>query len=243
MTDSIRLSKLMASQGLCSRREADQLIQSGQVSVDGIIIRELGSKVSPQAKIQLSASANKKRRQLATILLNKPPGIVSNQPEKGYAEASSLIVTENRLDSKENGQRPVPAPHTLNVAGRLDIDSSGLLILTQDGSIARQLISPDSEIEKEYRVRIQGRVSDKTLSLLRHGLSLDGKALRPAVIRQLEPNLLMFTLKEGRKRQIRRMCELVDLEVKTLTRVRVGRIRLGTLPRGKWRHLSPGEAF
>ena len=243
MNDTVRLSKLMALQGLCSRREADKLIAAGQVSVDGTVIDELGSKVDPNARIQLSKSAHRQRKRLATIVLNKPPGIVSNQPEKGYPEAVSLIVNENRDDEGEERDRPAPAAHSLNVAGRLDIDSSGLLVLTQDGSIARRLISPDSDVEKEYRVRIRGQVNQRALTLLSHGLSLDGRELRPATIRQVQDDLLVFILKEGRKRQIRRMCELVDLQVKTLTRTRIGKVRLGKLTRGHWRHLTPNESF
>ncbi|MGA0342648.1 MAG: pseudouridine synthase [Arenicellales bacterium] len=243
MNETVRLSKLMASQGLCSRREADRLIAAGQVSVDGKVVAELGSKVDPNARIQLSKAAHRERQRLATVILNKPPGIVSNQPEKGYPEAVSLILAENRDDNGDERIRPVPPPYSLNVAGRLDIDSSGLLVLTQDGSIARLLISPDSTIEKEYRVRVKGQVSQRMLALLTHGLSLDGRALRPATIRKIQDDLLVFVLKEGRKRQIRRMCELVDLQVKTLTRTRIGQIRLGHLPRGRWRHLTQGETF
>lgn len=243
MDEQIRLSKLMAQQGLSSRREADKLISAGQVLVNGEIIKELGTKVHPGSDIKLAAIAQRKREKLATLILNKPAGWVSNQPEKGYEEAASLIIESNRSDNHEDVKRKIPPASTLNVAGRLDIDSSGLLVLTQDGTVARKLIGPQNNIEKEYRVRIKGAVTDHRIKQLTHGLSLDGRQLRPAIIKLIGDDLLMFVLQEGRKRQIRRMCELVDLEVRTLTRVRIGRVKLGQLPRGKWRHLSQQEQF
>ncbi|HAU42454.1 MAG TPA: pseudouridylate synthase, partial [Gammaproteobacteria bacterium] len=132
---------------------------------------------------------------------------------------------------------------SLHVAGRLDIDSSGLLVLTQDGVVARTLIGPESRIEKEYHVGVDGNITETALQRLRHGLSLDGRALRPAGIKQTGPAHLQFVLTEGRKRQVRRMCELVNLQVRTLVRVRIGGVRLGQLRRGQWRHLASGEAF
>ena len=131
----------------------------------------------------------------------------------------------------------------LAVAGRLDIDSQGLLVLTQDGRIAKQLIGEDSEVDKEYLVRVQGSLSDRGLELLNHGLSLDGKALRPAQVRWQNSDQLRFVLREGKKRQIRRMCELVGLKVVGLKRVRIGRVALGDLPLGQWRYLREDERF
>ena len=128
-------------------------------------------------------------------------------------------------------------------AGRLDIDSSGLLVLTNDGRVARQLIAPDSRVEKEYVVNIRGELTAQGLALLRHGLELDGRKLKPARVNHSSSDQLVFVLTEGRKRQVRRMCELVGLEVISLIRVRIGNIRLGKLPRGKWRLLDPGEEF
>jgi 23S rRNA pseudouridine2604 synthase len=128
-------------------------------------------------------------------------------------------------------------------AGRLDIDSQGLLILTQDGRVARQLIGDDSDVDKEYLVRVTGRIAANGLALLNHGLSLDGRALRPARVAWQNDDQLRFVLREGRKRQIRRMCELVGLRVVGLKRVRMGKVVLGDLPVGKWRYLKPGERF
>jgi 23S rRNA pseudouridine2604 synthase len=128
-------------------------------------------------------------------------------------------------------------------AGRLDIDSTGLLVLTQDGRVARQLIGEDSDIEKEYLVRVEGQLSDNGLKLLNHGLALDDKPLRPAQVTWQNEDQLKFILKEGKKRQIRRMCELVGLRVVGLKRVRIGHITLGKLPLGQWRCLGENERF
>jgi 23S rRNA pseudouridine2604 synthase len=128
-------------------------------------------------------------------------------------------------------------------AGRLDIDSTGLLVFTQDGKTAKLLIGEDSPIEKEYLVRVEGRLDDKGLRLLNHGLSLDGVALKPAQVAWQNSDQLRFVLREGKKRQIRRMCELVGLRVAGLKRVRIGRIKLGELPLGEWRYLRDDESF
>src|SRR5690606_337561 len=128
-------------------------------------------------------------------------------------------------------------------AGRLDIDSTGILVLTQDGRVARQLIGEDSTIEKEYLVRVEGELSAAGLKLLNHGLELAGVKLKPAKVSWQNEDQLRFVLREGRKRQIRRMCELVGLHVVGLKRVRIGSVTLGKLPVGQWRYLRPGERF
>ena len=127
------------------------------------------------------------------------------------------------------------------MAGRLDIDSRGLLVFTQDGRLARLLIGENSPIDKEYHVSLEQPAGEDQLARLRHGLELDGRPLRPAEVSRLAPDRLRIVLREGRKRQIRRMCELVGLDVIGLKRVRIGALRLGNLPEGKWRFLEPGE--
>ncbi|NYT57639.1 rRNA pseudouridine synthase [Alcaligenaceae bacterium] len=242
--EKIRISKLMAEQGLCSRREADAYIERGWVRVDGVVISELGSKAWPGQKITLEKQAQRRQTSRVTILLNKPVGYVSGQAEQGHRPAVSLISagTRHRVDKSplkfEPGHLRGLAP-----AGRLDIDSQGLLVLTQDGRIARQLINEDSDIDKEYLVRVQGKIAGNGLAMLRHGLSLDGKALRPAHVEWQNDDQLRFVLQEGKKRQIRRMCEQVGLKVIGLKRVRMGRIVLGDLPPGQWRYLKDGERF
>lgn len=241
--ETLRLSKLMAHRNLCSRREADSYIEKGQVLVNGQVVSELGTKVSATVSIELKSSAQKKQQQRLTILLNKPVGVVSCQPEKGYKAAIELISPSNR-DPKFKTKFNLPSYlPKIAVAGRLDINSKGLLILTQDGRIAKQLIQEDSEIEKEYLVRVHENASENQLSLLRHGIKLDGKMLKPALIDSIEANYLRFTLKQGRKRQIRRMCETVNLKVTSIKRVRIGNIRLGSLKEGQWRFLEANESF
>ncbi len=241
----VRLSKLMSEQGFCSRREADEFIANGLVMVDGQVISELGHKVRRDVKIELTDQAIKKQDKLVTILLNKPIGYVSNLPEKGYEPAITLLTLENfYLAAKQ--EKPRNHPRSLKnmaVTGRLDIDSVGLLVFTQDGRIAKQLIGEDSAVEKEYLVRVQGELSDENLRLLNHGLWLDGLKLKPAKVSWQNEDQLKFVLNEGRKRQIRRMCELVNLRVVGLKRVRIGKVMLGHLPEGQWRYLSPEESF
>ncbi len=240
----IRLSKLMSQQGIASRREADEWIAKGWVRVDDQIVRELGSRVLPDQKITIDKSAKEEQRSRVTILLNKPMGYVSGQAEDGHQPASVLFVAANRWEQDEAPQRfhPMQAKG-LAPAGRLDIDSVGLIVFTQDGRIAKQLIGDNSEVEKEYLVRVAGTLAPADLKRLHHGLELDGEALRPAKVSWQNEDQLRFVLREGKKRQIRRMCELVGLKVLGLKRIRIGKISLGELPPGKWRYLSPQESF
>jgi 23S rRNA pseudouridine2604 synthase len=233
----------LAERGLCSRREADTYIERGWVFVDGQRISELGTRADPSATITLAPEARVKQAARATILLHKPVGYVSGQPEPGYEPAVVLLGTDSQW--KMPGDPRFTPEHLkgLAPAGRLDIDSTGLLVLTQDGRIARQLIGDHSEVEKEYLVRVTGELIADGLRLLNHGLSLDGQALRPARVEWQNEDQLRFILKEGRKRQIRRMCELVGLRVAALKRVRIGRVCLGDLPVGKWRYLRDEEGF
>ena len=242
--EKVRVSKLMSEQGLCSRREADAYIERGWVFVDGVAVSELGFRVFPNQKITLSQAAQKSQLARVTILLNKPVGYVSAQPEPGYRPAASLINADSRFAGDRSTQRFSPVHlKGLAPAGRLDIDSQGLLVRTQDGRIAKLLIGDDSAVEKEYLVRVAGTLPEKGLAQLRHGLSLDGEALRPAKVSWQNEDQLRFVLRQGKKRQIRRMCELVGLTVLGLKRVRIGSVLLGDLPEGKWRYLRPDERF
>lgn len=245
--EKIRLSKLMSEQGICSRREADRYIERGWVFVDGTRISELGTKIYPSQKIKLDKAAQAQQHGYATILLNKPIGYVSGQPEPGYQPAIVLIKPDNQhVDQRAPKQTQRFSPvHLKNLApaGRLDIDSQGLLVMTQDGRVAKTLIGADSQVEKEYLVRVSGHLPKDKLALLNHGLSLDDKPLKPAQVRWQNKDQLQFILHEGKKRQIRRMCELVGLKVCGLKRVRIGRVKLGDLPEGKWRYLRKGERF
>lgn len=234
----------MADKGLCSRREADVFIKLGLVYVDGERVSILGTKVYADQTVTLDKKAQTELSHAVTILLNKPVGYVSGQPEKGYKPAVSLINGGSRFKGDRSPLR-FNTGHLCGLApaGRLDIDSQGLLVLTQDGRIARQLIGEGSDIEKEYLVRYDGVLSDSGLRLLKHGLYLDGKPLKPAQVFREDENRLRFILKEGKKRQIRRMCEMVGLKVTGLKRIRIGRVKLGNLPVGEWRYLGGGEGF
>jgi 23S rRNA pseudouridine2604 synthase len=260
----VRLNKRMADLGLCSRREADEWIARGWVLVNGEPA-VMGMPVAPDAKVEVLPQARHQQAGQVTILLHKPMGYVSGQPEDGHEAAATLIGAPSqwRGDARHpaDGRRFAPE-HTRGLApcGRLDIDSVGLLVLTQDGRIARQLIGENSGIEKEYLVRVHyapngphgaGVVTQDVqavfpadkLALLRHGLSLDDQPLKPAQVDWMNPEQLRFILKEGKKRQIRRMCEQVGLHVVGLKRIRIGNVVLGNLPVGQWRYLGAGEGF
>lgn len=248
MTEPLRLSKRMSELGLCSRREADDWIAKGWVKVDGQIIAELGSKVLPHQKITIERQAQAEQSRRVTVLINKPIGFVSGQAEDGYKPAVTLVRPENRwAEDKQALQFSAAQLKSLVPAGRLDIDSTGLLILTQDGRIAKTLIGEDTSVEKEYLVRVKytkgAKLPEHELKRLNHGLSLDGKALLPAKVRWQNEDQLCFVLREGKKRQIRRMCEMVGLQVLALKRVRIGRVKLGKLPVGQWRYLAADEQF
>ncbi|GAB4059485.1 pseudouridine synthase [Uliginosibacterium sediminicola] len=241
---AVRLSKRMTELGMCSRREADEYIERGWVTVDGVVVDELGSKILPDQKIELTRQAEATQNLRMTVILNKPVGYVSGQAEDGYEPASVLITAENHWE-EDPIKRRFETRHMkkLAPAGRLDIDSTGMLVLTQDGRIAKQLIGENSDIEKEYLVRVEGPLSYDNLALLNHGLVLDGVELQPAKVSWQNEHQLRFVLREGRKRQIRRMCELVGLTVTALKRIRIGSIPLSKLPPGKWRYLGDHEKF
>ena len=276
MPGAVRLNKRLAELGLCSRREADEWIAHGWVYVNGAVA-EMGVKVTPQDNVTVERAAQRQQEGRVTILLNKPMGYVSAQAEDGHTPAVSLINPRTHWRDDPSGLRFSP-PHLrgLAPAGRLDIDSVGLLVLTQDGRVARQLIGEDSALDKEYLVRVvyegpgqaqahhpderraplqeiderdpvstnvQAVFPREGLERLRHGLSLDGQPLKPAKVEWQNPEQLRFVLVEGKKRQIRRMCEQVGLKVVGLKRIRMGKIVLGSLPVGQWRYLAPNESF
>jgi 23S rRNA pseudouridine2604 synthase len=286
---TLRLNKRMAELGLASRREADEWIGKGWVKVNGRVA-EMGMQVSPDVRIEIDKQATGAQAKQVTVLINKPLGLVSGQAEDGHEPAITLVQPQNRW--AEDNARFFFHPSQLKSlvpAGRLDIDSTGLLVLTQDGRVARQLIGEDAVMEKEYLVRVMytgvlntaaansaaatyaaapraaqpgqvtqlSRIDDddpvsqdvqsvfpaEKLALLRHGLSLDGQPLQRAKVEWQNPEQLRFVLTEGKKRQIRRMCEQVGLKVVGLKRVRIGNVMLGNLPVGQWRYLAPHERF
>ncbi len=236
----VRLSKLMVQRGICSRREADAFIGSGQVMVDGVVVDVLGTRVAEDAVITLSDAAEFEQRSLLTVLVNKPVGYVSTQPERGYRPAIDLVHPDNEYPA-DTGILHYNDLASLSAAGRLDIDSHGLLVLTQDGRLAAKIIGAQSTVDKEYLVRVSGHLSDEGLALLNFGLDLDERPLLRADVEWANESQLRFVLREGRKRQIRRMCDAVGVKVVDLKRVRIGGLRLGALPTGCWRFLEAGE--
>jgi len=242
--DDPRLSKRMSELGLCSRREADEWIENGWVSVDGKVVNTLGVRVSPFARIEIAKAAAQHQTEQVTILHHKPIGYVSGQAEDGHTPASALITPQNRWADDPSRMTFKPSHlRGLAPAGRLDIDSTGLLVFTQDGRVAKRLIGNHSDVEKEYLVRVEGKLDDAGMKLLQHGLELDGVKLKPAKVSWQNEDQLRFVLREGRKRQIRRMCEMVGLVVTGLKRVRTGSVSLGPLPVGQWRYLRRDEKF
>lgn len=229
-----RVNKWLAQAGVCSRREAEALIADGAVFIDGARVDDPGRKIAPGQTLEL-------RRGMEaglTVLVHKPAGVVSAHPEPEQTPAAALLT---RANWRGTGEAPAVEDLSLPPLGRLDRDSRGLLLLSSDGVLAKAVIGPQAAIDKEYLVQVDGEATARTLSILRHGLHLDGRALKPAKVAQLHDGRLRIVLTEGRNRQIRRMCALVGLEVLDLMRVRVGPLALGDLPEGCWRTLSEGE--
>ena len=235
--EPVRINKWLGQTGVCSRREADALIADGLVSVDGAVVTDAGRKLEPGQTLTLNERATAALAEGVTIVMHKPMGYVSGQPEPNKLPAVRLVTGNNQV-----GPGAVPADdHSLPPIGRLDEDSRGLLLLSSDGVVAKAVIGPESDLDKEYLVRVTGDITEKKLKILRHGLMLDGRQLKPAYVSRMESFRLKFILREGRNRQIRRMCEMVDLEVVDLIRVRIGPLKLDNLPEGKWRMLTPEE--
>ncbi|MGI4818708.1 MAG: pseudouridine synthase [Janthinobacterium lividum] len=235
--EPVRINKWLGQSGVCSRREAEGLIADGLVSIDGEVVRDAGRKIEKGQTLTLNQGGEEALASGFTILLHKPVGYVSGQPEPGKIPAVRLLSFKNRADDGYIPRRDESLPPI----GRLDEDSRGLLMLSSDGVVAKAVIGPTSELDKEYLVRVVGTITESKLGQLRHGLELDGRKLRPAKVTLIRGQDLKFILKEGRKRQIRRMCEMVGLEVVDLFRTRIGPIQLGTLPEGQWRHITPEE--
>ena len=235
--EPVRINKWLGQTGVCSRREAEALIAAGMVTIDGESVTDAGRKIEPGQTLTLNDRGEAALASGVTILIHKPLGYVSGQPEPDKIPAVRLLTAENLI-----GEGTPPAEDaSLPPIGRLDEDSRGLLMLSSDGVVAKAVIGPQSKLDKEYLVRIEGDVTEKKLALLRRGLMLDGRILKYARVSRMEQNRLRFILTEGRNRQIRRMCEMVDLEVTDLLRIRVGPVHLNNLPEGRWRMITNEE--
>jgi 23S rRNA pseudouridine2604 synthase len=233
-----RVNRWLAQSGVCSRREAEGLIGQGLVSIDGQVVTDAGRKIEPGQTLVLADVATAQLGGVASVLIHKPVGVVSAQPEGKQIPAARLLTRERLWGPPA----PIPGAHdSLPPLGRLDMDSRGLLILSQDGVLAKALIGPESALDKEYLVTVRGELTERKLDLLRHGLELDGRKLRPAEVSVVADLRLKIVLVEGRNRQVRRMCDLVELKVVDLFRVRIGSLTLGDMPEGRWRPISPDE--
>jgi 23S rRNA pseudouridine2604 synthase len=242
-----RLSKQISEMTQCSRREADEWIENGWVRVDGVVVTALGTRVHPNAKIEIKEEASKHQTESVTILLNKPLDMASGRDEnggEGGESALQLIRPENRW-AEDPTRTHFKATHLrgLALAGKLDAESTGMLVFTQEGSVARRITGDDARLEKEYMVRVEGELTPEGMKQLNHGLSLDDVKLKKAQVSWQNEQQLRFVLHESKKRQIQRMCELVGLTVTSIKRIRIGSVSLGKLPAGQWRYLREGERF
>lgn len=221
-----RLQKIIARAGICSRREAEKLILAGKVSVDGKIIRELGAKAELNQKIRVDGKLLTLDSEKIYIMLNKPRGYVSTaKDERDRKTILELIDISERI-------YPI---------GRLDLNSEGLILLTNDGELTNALIHPRFEVKKTYRAKIAGVLTEEKLDLLRAGIELDDGLTSPAEIYMLDKDLVEITIHEGRNRQVRRMFSAIGCDVKRLRRIRFANLTLDGLKVGKWRELTADE--
>lgn len=242
MENLVRISKYLTEKGICSRRKAEEFISKGLVLVDGKIVVEQGVKINPKIqKVEILAKAEQILQRQFTIILNKPIGYVSNLPLKCEIEAKKLITKKNFYGNSKDISLILKNIKSFSVAGRLDKDSRGLLVLTQDGTVAKKIIGENSKIEKEYFVKILGEITKKEIRKMSNGMQLKEVQLKPCRITKVGSQMLKIILREGKNRQIRRMCQKVFLKVLDLERVRIGGLKLENLPEGKWRILEKAE--
>ena len=224
-----RLQKLIARAGICSRREAEKIISAGRVTVDGKIITEPGTKADPSKnKIRVDGKLLNFGAEKIYLLLNKPRGYVSTVKDERGRKTVLELLGENF------SERVYPV-------GRLDLNSEGLLILTNDGDLTNSLIQPRFEIKKTYRAKISGEVTEEKLDKLRAGIELEDGLTAPAEIYLLEKNLVEVTIHEGRNRQVRRMFAAIGCDVKRLRRIKFAGLTLDGLKVGQFRELTASE--
>ena len=227
-----RLQKILAQAGIASRRRAEEMIRAGRVKIDGQLVDKLGVKVNPALnKVEINGKPVLLKTKRVYLAFYKPVGVVTTAHDpQGRPKISDFL--------SEISERVFPA-------GRLDLDSEGLLLLTNDGQLAYRLTHPRYKVPKIYDVSVSGAVSDDTVKILENGVPLEDGLTQPSVVelvrREKNRTHLRITLKEGRKRQVRRMCEAVGHPVLSLKRIAIGPLRLGRLKPGEYRHLSVSE--
>lgn len=224
----VRLNKYISEQGIASRREADRLIAEGLVKLNGKVVTEMGTKIDPtKDKVEVDAKQMQSERKLVYIALNKPRGYVcSMKPTKEDPD----IVTDL-----------IHLPERIYPVGRLDKETTGLLLLTNDGTLVNRIIHPSSESEKEYEATFFQQIPEGALQKLREGVKILGQKTLPTTVKKIAPAKIRIILKEGKNRQVRRICQKVGYPVKNLKRIRIKNLILGSLPLGRWRHLTTGE--
>ncbi|MBE9521344.1 MAG: rRNA pseudouridine synthase [Proteobacteria bacterium] len=224
-----RLQKILAKAGIASRRKAEELIRQGKVKVDGRVVTEMGIQVDPEhQRIEFNGKPVTVEEKKVYVLLHKPAGYVSTV----HDPQGRPIVTELIKGIQE---RIFPV-------GRLDLDTEGALLLTNDGELAQKILHPSHEVNKTYRATVKGKPSKKKVEMLRRGIDIDGRKTWPALVKLLSAGsretTLQITIHEGRKRQVRKMCEAVGHPVLKLKRIAYGKLKLGNLAPGKFRFLS-----
>ena len=222
----MRLGKHLAHAGVASRRASEALVADGRVTVDGTVVTDPARDVTGAEAIAVDGEAVRAPGTRVVYALHKPPGVVST--------ASDTHGRRTVVDLVPSGQRLYPV-------GRLDADSTGLILLTNDGDLAYALTHPRFEVPRTYRAKVEGRPSERALRALREGIELEDGRTAPAHVRMLGPHELELTIHEGRKRQVRRMCEAVGHRVVDLRRIAFGPLRLGDLSAGRHRRLTAAE--
>ncbi len=237
MTETIRLAKRVSELASCSRNEAVQYIEGGWVTVDGQLIEESGFRVLPHQRVELMPDAKLEPVEPITILLHKPAGF-------DVQLAQQLVTPGNLFSGDRSGKRFLKRYAVdLIVAGQIETMASGLLVLTQDWRIKRKLIDDAARIEHEYIAEVGGDLKPDGLALLNHGLTFNGKLLPPIKVSWQSESRLRFALKSPPRGLIAHMCEQVGLTMKSLKRIRIGRMPLAGLPEGQWRYLLGYERF
>ena len=221
-----RLQKILSARGVASRRKAEDMILAGRITVNGNVAN-LGDSADPdQDEIKVDGALLPSQKEFVYILLHKPRGYVTTlSDEKGRKTAAQLVA--------DCGYRVYPV-------GRLDMDSEGLLLFTNDGDFANRLMHPKHEVQKTYLTWVEG-FSEAAVQKLKQPITLDDYRIHPPKVRVMKPGLLEITIHEGRNRQVRRMCDAAGMHVTRLKRIREGKLSLGELPLGKWRYLTEDE--
>lgn len=224
--EEIRINKFIASSGVCSRRNAEAIILEGRVKVNGQVVAELGVKVTNADLVEVDGKKISLETNKVYIMLNKPRGYVTTSKEQFNRPSVLDLINVN--------ERIFPI-------GRLDMDSEGLLLITNDGDFANKIIHPTKHVAKRYEVHLNKDISDQDIDGLRQGVDIGGYITRPAVVDKVNNKKITITIYEGKNRQVRKMCEVVGNKVVTLKRVAIGKLELGNLKTGEYRFLSKEE--